>query len=235
MITSFSTGGLLGGQDFKNDEVLLVFFILFLWGVVLSIFFQRWGKNCWWNISIKDLYYSGKIRSLLPYQPVYSKEMAVKIEQIETEKKIRSNRTSFSFYPVDCDCSVKVGNLFILYFTWMWKTFQHEMNSLGKTSSTLLLKQPNSLDVDGDQLRKTKSAENICCPQIIIDQVSFIHLALVFSSILLRPFLTPQLGYLSHHHPIISTSLLPGQHHSNIIEVVYTFHFMENWTDYLYI
>jgi len=137
VITSFSRGSLLGGQDFKNDEVLLVFFILFLWGVVLSIFFQRWGK----------------IRSLLPYQPVYSKEMAVKIEQIETEKKIRSNRTSFSFYPVDCDCSVK-----------------HEMNSLGKTSSTLLLKQPNSLDVDGDQLRKTKSAENICCPQIIIDQ-----------------------------------------------------------------
>ena len=48
------------------------------------------------------------------------------------------------------------------------------MNILGKTSSTLLLKQPNSLDVDVDQLRKTKSAENIACPQIIIDQVSLI-------------------------------------------------------------
>ena len=49
------------------------------------------------------------------------------------------------------------------------------MNILGKTSSTLLLKQPNSLDVDVDQLRKTKSAENISCPQIVIDQVSLIR------------------------------------------------------------
>ena len=65
---------------------------------------------------MKDFHHVGKIRSLLPYQPVYSKEMAVKIEQIETEKKMRSNRTSFSFYPVDCDCNVKVGNLIILNF-----------------------------------------------------------------------------------------------------------------------
>ena len=44
---------------------------------------------------------------------------------------------------------------------------------LDKTSSTLLLKQPNSLDVDTQDLRKTKSAENIqCCPRIIIDQVT---------------------------------------------------------------
>ena len=33
---------------------------------------------------------TGKIRSLLPYQPVYSKEMVDKIEKIETEKIIRS-------------------------------------------------------------------------------------------------------------------------------------------------
>ena len=135
MITSFSRGSLLGGQDFKNDEVLLVFFILFLWGVVLSIFFQRWGKNCLWNINIKDFYYSGKIYSLFPYQPVCSKEIALKIEQIEKEEKKGSNKTSFSFYSVDCDCSVKVGNLFI---TWMWKTVQHDMKSLGKTSKFFL-------------------------------------------------------------------------------------------------
>ena len=65
-----------------------------------------------------------------------------------------------------------------------------EYPRLDKTSSTLLLKQPNSLDVDTQvggkyfllyflfnaetvqDLRKTKSAENIqCCPRIIIDQV----------------------------------------------------------------
>ena len=65
------------------------------------------------NISIKDFYHSGKIYSLFPYQPVCSKEIALKIEQIEKEEKKGSNKTSFSFYSVDCDCSVKVGNLFI--------------------------------------------------------------------------------------------------------------------------
>ena len=104
MVTTLGRGALLGGQDFKPDEVLLVFFILFLWGVVLSIFFQRWGKNWLINMHFLDFHFSGKIRSLLPYQPVYSKEMAVKIEQIETEKKIGSNRTSFSF------CNFKVRN-----------------------------------------------------------------------------------------------------------------------------
>ena len=29
--------------DFKYEEVFLVIFILFLWGLVLRIFFQRWG------------------------------------------------------------------------------------------------------------------------------------------------------------------------------------------------
>jgi len=128
--------------DLKHEELFLVIFILFLWAVVLRLFFQRWGK----------------IRGLLPYQPVYSKEMADKIEKIENEKieKIaRSNRTSFSFQPVDCFCSYKDG----IY------------PRLDKTSSTLLIKQPNSLDVDTQDLRKTKSAENIqCCPKIIIDQ-----------------------------------------------------------------
>ena len=104
MVTTLGRGTFLGGQDFKNDEVLLVFFILFLWGVVLSIFFQRWGKNFLRIMDFIDFYFSGKIRSLLPYQPVYSKEMAEQIEQIETEKKIGSNRTSFSF------CNFKVRN-----------------------------------------------------------------------------------------------------------------------------
>ena len=53
----------------------------------------------------------GKIRGLLPYQPVYSKEMADRIEKIENEKIdkiVRSNRTSFSFQPLDCLCTYKV-------------------------------------------------------------------------------------------------------------------------------
>ena len=98
----------MGGQDFKNDEIILVFFILVLWGVVLSIFFQRWGKHFYVRINIHDFGHLGKIRSLLPYQPVYSKEMVEKIEMIETEKIMKSNRTSFSFFPVDSFCNVKV-------------------------------------------------------------------------------------------------------------------------------
>ena len=86
----------------------MVFFILVLWGVVLSIFFKRWGRHFHVRINIHDFGYLGKIRSLLPYQPVYSKEMVEKIEMIETEKKMRSNRTSFSFFPVDSYRNVKV-------------------------------------------------------------------------------------------------------------------------------
>ena len=101
MVTALSGAAFIGGQHFKNDEIVLVFFILGLWGVVIRIFFQRWGKNFHVRIKIHTFGHSGKIRSLLPYQPVYSKEMVEKKEMIETEKKMRSNRTSFSFFPVD--------------------------------------------------------------------------------------------------------------------------------------
>ena len=107
MVTAFSRGTFLGRQGFKNDEVILVFIILFLWGVVLSIFFQRWGEEQRQGEIPERFHNSGKIRSLLPYQPVYSKEMAETIEQRETEKNLRSIRTSFSFYPVDCDSDLK--------------------------------------------------------------------------------------------------------------------------------
>ena len=51
----------------------------------------------------------GKIRGLLPYQPVYSKEMADRIEKIENEKIdkiVRSNRPSFSFQPLLLDVPI---------------------------------------------------------------------------------------------------------------------------------
>ena len=50
---------------------------------------------------------SGKIWSL-PYQPVYSKEMAETIGQREKEKTTRSYQSSLSFYPLDWDSNVKV-------------------------------------------------------------------------------------------------------------------------------
>ena len=86
------------------------------------------------------------------------------------------------------------------------------MNSLGKTSSTLLLKQPNSLDVDYDQLRKTKSAENIFCPQIIIDQASLYNQSWSSKSMWFRPFLTqPPVCHWHYHWTtwILPQALLP--------------------------
>lgn len=149
VVTAFESTKLLRPARYKNEEIMLVFGILFIWGVVLSLFFQRWGK----------------IRSLLPYQPVYSKEMADKIDQIEAEKNMRSNRTSFSFFPLDCDCTIKQeiarqGNL---------KAKQTAFNPC-KTSSTFFLPHCSSIDVDCEQLRKTKSADNVGCPQIVIDR-----------------------------------------------------------------
>ena len=43
--------------------------------------------------------------------------------------------------------------------------------ALSKTNSTMMLKQKNSFEDDYSYLRKTKSAENIRCPQIVINQV----------------------------------------------------------------
>ena len=51
--------------------------------------------------------FPGKIRGLLPYQPVYSKEMVERIDKID--KIVRSNRPSFSFQPLDCYCNYKVS------------------------------------------------------------------------------------------------------------------------------
>ena len=64
----------------------------------------------------------GKIRSLLPYQPVYSKEMADRIEKIEhdkIDKNSRSIRNSFSFQPVDCLCTYKVLNIQFTVFYFL--------------------------------------------------------------------------------------------------------------------
>ena len=61
------------------------------------------------------------------------------IEQHEQEKIVRSARTSFSFHPLDHR-----------YCAYPPPVPPH---SLDKTSSTVLLKQPNSLDVDSEDLR----------------------------------------------------------------------------------
>jgi len=149
VVTLFGDQTMVRPVSYANSDLILVLTILIIWGVVVSLFFQRWGK----------------IRSLLPYQPVYSKEMAEKIEKIETEKTLRSNRASFSFFPLDCDCDNKHENVRLDRL----KPNQTTFNPCN-TTSTSFLPTTNSLDVDSDQLRKTKSAENISCPRIVIDK-----------------------------------------------------------------
>jgi len=148
VVTLFEENSKLKPVSFENSDLILVLAILIIWGVVVSLFFQRWGK----------------IRSLLPYQPVYSKEMVDKMEKIETEKTLRSNRASFSIFPLDCDCNLRQEQA----CHGSPKPKHATFNRCSTTSTSFL--PTSSLVVDSDQLRKTKSAENVFCPRIVIDK-----------------------------------------------------------------
>ena len=95
---------------------------------LLIVLFELWCQlfnN--WNFQYRmclliQFFCLGKIRSLLPYQPVYSKEMADRIEKIEhdkIDKNSRSIRNSFSFQPVDCLCTYKVLNIQFTVFYFL--------------------------------------------------------------------------------------------------------------------
>lgn len=127
----------------KSEEVLLVLFVLFLWGIVLGLFFQRWGK----------------IRGLLPYQPVYSKELSDRLG-LEVPSLLphldSDRRRDWEGSPKQqCGGGRERPGFY----------------SLVKTSSTMLLKQKGSFEEDYTLLRKTQSAENIRCPQIVINEI----------------------------------------------------------------
>lgn len=107
-----------------------------------------------------------KLSRLLPYQPVYSKEMAEKIEM--EEEKIRSGN-SFDICPSDYNIGTK-NPMFGCISPHSW--YPVESLDRAKTNSTFLLKQPNSIEVDRSELRKTKSAENMFgAPTIVIDKI----------------------------------------------------------------
>ena len=91
----------------------------------------------------------GKIRSLLPYQPVYSKEMVDKMEKIETEKTLRSNRASFSLFPLDCDCNLRVNydclfNCFLTFIFSQNKLVMAAQNKITQNSTDAVRPQPLS-------------------------------------------------------------------------------------------
>lgn len=148
VVTLFEENSQIKPVSFDNIDLILVLAMLIIWGVVVSLFFQRWGK----------------IRSLLPYQPVYSKEMVDKMEKIETEKTLRSNRASFSLFPLDCDCNLRPEQT----CHGSPKQNNTKFNRCSTTSTSFL--PTSSTVVDSDQLRKTKSAENMFCPRIVIDK-----------------------------------------------------------------
>jgi len=97
-----------------------------------------------------------KISRHIPSQPVYSKEMSEKIE-MEEEKLRSANSIDNSFFSANTTA--------LLGEAWY---------NQGRTNSTVLFKQPNSLEVDRAQLRKTRSAEymGLVAPTIIIENVS---------------------------------------------------------------
>ena len=104
---------------------------------------------------------SEKISRHIPTLSVYSKEMSEKIE-LEAEKLRSANSVDYS--KVD-----KLTN--VVYMTYYVEIFWSGPLSRDKrTNSTLLLKQPNSLEVDRAALRKTRSEENMgsVAPKIII-------------------------------------------------------------------
>ena len=79
--SSFSSSGLWYWEYFSSGGVSLVL-------------------SCFLSTSTSII---GKIRGLLPYQPVYSREMVERIDKID--KIVRSNRPSLSFQPLDCYCN----------------------------------------------------------------------------------------------------------------------------------
>ena len=96
---------------------------------------------CFYNVSSRTLvlierrylkHYSsqGKIRGLLPYQPVYSKEMVERIDKID--KIVRSNRQSLSFQPLDCYCNyqVRTSPHFLIYSTTFYYTLHYKYSLL---------------------------------------------------------------------------------------------------------
>ena len=122
-----------------------------------------WGPLVYVSNFSSDLTWlcSEKISRHIPTLSVYSKEMSEKIE-LEAEKLRSANSVDYS--KVD-----KLTN--VVYMTDCVEIFWSGPLSRDKrTNSTLLLKQPNSLEVDRAALRKTRSEENMgsVAPKIII-------------------------------------------------------------------
>ena len=99
-----------------------------------------------------------RISRHIPPQPVYSEEMSEKIEK--EEEKLRT------FNSID---NARIFGHKSPFHGQLWY-------NQGRTNSTFLLKQPNSLEVDRGELRKTKSDEfmGFVAPKIIIGELQLL-------------------------------------------------------------
>ena len=110
----------------------------------------------------------GKIRSLLPYQPVYSKEMSEKICAAELHL---SRSHLFSHCSQDCDSTIKVRS-----------TPSQPLSHHSQDGSPRMRVEPGHrsnvhlAETSQSPLRKTKSAEHLACPRIVISKVSTLTL-----------------------------------------------------------
>ena len=139
----------LSRTKMDNVEIVLIGFILVVWLYVIKVFLGRWGKLGFTlhHGRVSFSLSSEKISRHIPSLPIYSKEMSEKIEK-EAEKLRSAQSVDYSKWSAG-------GPLALLR---------------GRTNSTFLLKQPNSLEVDTSSLRKTRSEENMrqVAPRIII-------------------------------------------------------------------
>ena len=135
-----------------------------------------------WAVKVAD-----KISRHIPFHP-YSEEMEEKIEM--EEEKLRSAASMDNSYTKMLFSSnvpligkawylqVRARTLPVTQWSYVYKLIIYLHPYLrelwqGRTNSTVLLKQPNSLEVDRAELRKTKSAEHmgLLAPTIIIGQL----------------------------------------------------------------
>ena len=106
----------------------------------------------------------GKIRSLLPYQPVYSKEMSEKICAAELHL---SRSHLYSHCSQDCESTNKVRQPPLL----------SPLSPLSQDGSPRMRVEPGHrsnvhlAETNQSPLRKTKSAEHLACPRIVISKV----------------------------------------------------------------
>ena len=100
----------------RITDVIILVFLLLLWGLAVSLFFKRWGQTLvrYDSPQSNEMMFPGKIRNLIPYQPyqqpTYMTEISQQIERIQSE-----NKTKISSGELCSRCKSKVSSTCSMY------------------------------------------------------------------------------------------------------------------------